>query len=329
MFLPYFGGPEPLLLLLLAMVAELAVGDIRPVRYVLTAPATVTRRVTRALDRRLNRVHRSDSVRWWRGVLALVLMSVLAVAMGWIIAGLCRRMPLGWLVELALVTGALDLRGLWSRVRRVGVTLRARGVEAGRQALVGLSDQNVFGLDEHGIVRAGIEVLAWGAVRRIGAPGLWYGLFGLPGVLLWVVVDTMAAQIGHDTPHYARFGRPTAWAAAVLTTPPGVLAALLVAAGAAFTPGARPVAALRASWPLRGLRRSAVAPAVTAMAAALDVSLGGPRREGDQVRMVPWIGDGRARAQPADLDRALSLYGITAIIAAGVIAVGLVAAAAA
>ncbi|MDR3516182.1 MAG: cobalamin biosynthesis protein [Azospirillaceae bacterium] len=324
MFLPYFGGPEPLLLLLLALATDLAVGDIRLIHRLLSMPAALVRSVVRALDRRLNRIQRGDRTRRWRGIILVALIGLLALASGWLIAGLCRRMAGGWLIELVLVTGALDLRGLWSRVRRVGAALRERGLDAGRQALVGLSDQQIQSLDDHGVVRTGIEALAIGMARRVSAPVLWYGLFGLPGLLSWIAVDTMAAEIGHDTLHYAQFGWAAARTAAILSGPPAVLAAVLIAAGAVFTPGAMPALALRTALSRRGDDRT-----VAAMAGAVGVALGGPRREGDQVRRTTWIGDGRARALPSDLDRALSLFGITGILVAGLTALGLTIAAAA
>lgn len=44
------------------------------------------------------------------------------------------------------------------------------------------------------------------------------------------------------------------------------------------------------------------------MAGALGLALAGPRRYSGHVAEDPWIGDGRARATPQDIRRALLVY---------------------
>ncbi len=56
------------------------------------------------------------------------------------------------------------------------------------------------------------------------------------------------------------------------------------------------------------------------MAGALDLSLEGPRRYVSGVIQRPWVGDGRARAGPADVLAAARLFfsaclGVSAVIA--------------
>ncbi len=57
-----------------------------------------------------------------------------------------------------------------------------------------------------------------------------------------------------------------------------------------------------------------------AMAGALDLALGGPRRYPGQVVADKWIGSGRARATVADIDRALVLFTAACVIDAGAVA---------
>ena len=52
------------------------------------------------------------------------------------------------------------------------------------------------------------------------------------------------------------------------------------------------------------------------MAGALGLALGGPRRYADHVADEPWLGEGRARLEVADIGRALSLY----VVAGGLFA---------
>lgn len=51
-----------------------------------------------------------------------------------------------------------------------------------------------------------------------------------------------------------------------------------------------------------------------AMAGALHLRLAGPVAYDGVSHIKPWIGDGDARAKPADIDRALRVYGRACVI---------------
>jgi len=55
------------------------------------------------------------------------------------------------------------------------------------------------------------------------------------------------------------------------------------------------------------------------MAGGLGVPLARPRRYADRVVEDPWIGDGRARVTPADMQRALLVYVIACALQGGAI----------
>ena len=102
---------------------------------------------------------------------------------------------------------------------------------------------------------------------------------------------------------------------ALLLWLPARLAALLLVPATAVVPGASPSGALAvlkrdrrkfpdglAGWP------------VAALAGGLGLALGGPPGG------AAWIGDGRARAEAADLRRALYLLAVGCLLNAGVVA---------
>ena len=103
---------------------------------------------------------------------------------------------------------------------------------------------------------------------------------------------------------------------------PAPLAGAVLSAAALFVPGANMVRAVGAM--LRDSRNHPAPSAgwtVGAMAGALRLALSGPRRYGGAVITGPWIGDGRARAIPADIGRAVLLFAVASIMTAGVVAV--------
>jgi adenosylcobinamide-phosphate synthase len=116
-------------------------------------------------------------------------------------------------------------------------------------------------------------------------------------------------MIGHKTPRYLQFG----WAAArfddLLNLVPARLSGVLLALAALATPRAQPLPALRIMLRDAKKHRSPNAGWPEAAAAgALDLALSGPRRYHGQVVNDPWLGEGRARATTADINRALRLY---------------------
>jgi adenosylcobinamide-phosphate synthase len=271
------------------------------------------------LDRRLNRGR-------WRRLRGVACVAALLLGAGLPAWGLqwaaLQALPRPAAVALlALAAAALTAqRSLASHVRAVADGLR-RGLPAGRSAVAHIVGRNPESLDQAGVARAAIESLAENFSDGVVAPALWCALLGLPGIVLYKVVNTADSMIGHRTPRHERFG----WAAArlddLVNLPASRLSALLlaVASGRGFGRSAR--AALRdagrhrspnAGWP------------EAAMAGALGLRLAGPRVYGATRVEDGWMGDGRAEADADDIERALRVYrracgaGI-ALVAGGVI----------
>ena len=136
-------------------------------------------------------------------------------------------------------------------------------------------------------------------------PRLWCALLGLPGIVLYKVINTADSMIGHRTPRHQAFG----WAAArlddLVNLPASRLAALLLAA----TAGRRAGAALAAVAHDAARHRSPNAGwPEAAMAGALGLRLAGPRVYGGCRVEDAWMGNGRATADATDIAAALQHY---------------------
>ncbi|HYE52504.1 MAG TPA: CobD/CbiB family cobalamin biosynthesis protein [Azospirillaceae bacterium] len=320
MFLPLTGGPDALLVVLLAVAVDAALGDRGWFDRLVPSPGRGAARAAAWFDRRLNRIDRSDAVRAARGTLVTLAMAGAAVALGLAAALAGRGLPLGWLLELALVVRCIGVRWPYARMQAV-LDAASAGVEAGREAVAPMTRRQVWSLDLHGVVRAAVEAAAKALDQRVVAPLFWYALAGLPGILLWTTVDALDGVIGHAGPRHARFGRAAALADDAMNWLPARLTALLIAAASLFVPRAHAGRALATAareagrhparntgWPL------------AAMAGALDLSLAGPRREGEMVVREPWLGAGRARALPKDLRPAMALFAVACVLAVGLVA---------
>jgi len=316
MLLPFPGGAEALLLLILALVLEAAIGDSRLLDRLLPRPASLAGRLAAWGDRRLNRIERSDRVRRGRGLLLLLLALLAALAVGTLLAVLARAVAYGWLIELLLLMRALDMRRAHILTRDLLALLSAGGtLDSARKVVQPLTDRQVWSLDAHGVVRAALEGYGRALLRGLVGPLFFYGLLGLPGLLGWLVVLGMAERIGHATPRYQQFGAPAAMAWRLAGALPARLSALALALAALFVPRASARGALRTAF--AAAPRHPAGPSawpMAALAGALDLSLAGPRREGELVVPEPWLGEGRARARPADLRPALVLLPVALLL---------------
>ena len=207
-----------------------------------------------------------------------------------------------------LGSSLLAQRSLAAHVRAVATGLR-RGLAEGREAVSHIVGRDPASLDAAAVARAAIESLAENFADGVVAPVVWGLLLGLPGLALYKAVNTADSMIGHRTARHERFG----WAAArlddVVNLPASRLGALWIVLAAALVPGADAGGAWRAVWRDAGGHRSPNAGwPEAAMAGALGLRLAGPRVYGGVSVADAWMGDGRAGATAADVERALLVY---------------------
>jgi adenosylcobinamide-phosphate synthase len=303
------GLPDPLPLLLAAFGLDLLLGELPPVFKLVPHPVVLAGRAIDWFDRHLNRERRDDATRRARGVLTVAALIAGAAVLGIALTIVLHSIRLGWALEALLVAVLLAQRSLYDHVAAVRDALTLRGLAAGREAVRHIVGRDPESLDEHGVARAAIESLVENLSDGVVAPALYYALFGLPGILVYKMANTLDSMIGHKTPRYLQFG----WAAArfddLLNLVPARLSGVLLALAALATPRAQPLPALRIMLRDAKKHRSPNAGWPEAAAAgALDLALSGPRRYHGQVVNDPWLGEGRARATTADINRALRLY---------------------
>ena len=133
-------GLLPPLVLLAALLIDAVVGEFGPLFRVLPHPVAIIGALTAWLDRRLNRERRAAATRALRGAVAVVVLAAAMAALGWVLAGVSRAIPFGWIIELLLVVILLAQRSLFDHVRAVGRALDqvALGDTAGDQVRSGI-----------------------------------------------------------------------------------------------------------------------------------------------------------------------------------------------
>jgi adenosylcobinamide-phosphate synthase len=305
----FASSPDPLLILLLALALDLAFGDMERVFRYLPHPVVLVGGAIAFLDRRLNRMTRSDRARQMRGAVAVLVLVIAAALLGWAVKKYLGFVKMGWAIEALLVAILLAQRSLFEHVAAVAQALKTGGLFAGRESVAKIVGRDPESLDEHGVARAAIESLFENFSDGVVAPAFWYALVGLPGIFVYKTVSTLDSMIGHRSPKYLYFG----WAAArfddLLNWIPARLTGLIISLAALAVPGASGSDGFCTMWRDARKHRSPNAGWPEAAAAgALGLALGGPRRYDGTVVNEPWLGDGRARTRIADIGAALHLY---------------------
>ena len=306
-------GPGVPLVLLIALALDALIGDPRWLPH----PIRLMGRLTGLLDRTLNRERHGAVIRVAFGAVAVLLVTGVSAAAGWLIADQASALGWGWLAELALVTMLLAQRTMADHMVRVARALDT-GADPARAAVRHIVGRDVRALDEHGIARAAIESGAENYSDGVVAPAFWYLLLGLPGLLAYKAINTMDSMIGHRSPRHRAFGRAAARIDDAVNWVPARIAGGLIALAALFLPGAAPGRAWRTM--LRDAPRHSSPNAgwpEAAMAGALGLALLGPRHyEGEAAADETWLGDGRKDATADDVRRTVWVFAAACVLVA-------------
>lgn len=310
-------GPEPIFLFLLALALDAV---LRPMfrRLPLPHPDMLVAALTLRLERSLNRDKRSPATRLVRGLILVLFLLALGGAVAAAVSLAAAKLPFGWILALAvllsLITQNRPFGAARQAAREVAGERRNGGTELDVQApvLTARKTSRGFSKDPHVVARGAVEHLAGRFSEGLIAESFWFVLFGLPGIILYRIINVCGEVLDEALPRREQFGFVATRLNEAVTFLPVRLAALLLSLAALFVAGARPLCALASmSGSGRGLASRGIAWPVAAAAGALDLSLSGPplATEGPE-RTWRWVGPkgGRARATALDVHRGLFLY---------------------
>lgn len=319
--------PEPLLVLLAALLIDAVTGNVPYIRRFVPHPVSLLAGLVHWLEIRLNRERRSTYARLIRGVLVVVFVLGVSFGLGWAVALIAAMVPFGWLLALFVIGSLVAQRGPFDEVRGVVRGLRVNDLAAAGDAAAQFLGPGAANRDEAALVRDSANHLAVQLLDGLVAAVFWFVLLGLPGLFAWRAINVMNRLLDASEPRMAYFGWiPTRLNDAVAYLP-SLLAGLLIVAGAAFVPTASPWRALRVMLRDGSRHRSlSLGSPVAAMAGALGIALSGPRQllpgapgrhsEAGQGSDT-WVGqaDARTLITRADAVRALYLYAVACLLA--------------
>lgn len=280
------------MILILALLLDAALGEPRWLWSRLPHPAVLMGRGVGWLDRRLN----IGPSRRAKGIAAVVLLVAGAIALGRILE------QFGAGAQIITLAILLAQRSLCEHVGEVASALR-QSTQAGRGAVARIVSRDCADMSVAQVSRSAIESAAENLSDGVIAPIFWFVIAGLPGLLVYKVINTADSMIGYRNARYAAFG----WAAArlddVLNLIPARLTALMIAilsgqlrAWPAIKADADMHKSPNAGWP------------EAAMARALDIALAGPRSYDGKMRDLAWVnGAARREIGPQDIDASVAM----------------------
>ena len=300
---------DPFAILVFALLLDAVVGDPPVLWERVPHPVRLFGWLIEWLEDTFSDATLPERVQRMNGWFAAILLLAISACVGAVLTLLLAFTGLEIFLEAVLVAVLLAGRDLYDHVARVATALAEDGIRAGRDEVASIVGRDVDRLDEAGVSGAAIESMAEGFCDGVVAPALWYGFFGLPGLLAYKALNTADSMIGHMSEPYRDFGRAAAklddWANFV----PARLAGLLFVGAARVLPGANPRAAyatMRRDAPRHRSPNAGWTEA--AVAGALGISIAGPRRYGGELRDDAWMGEGRRELTHGDIRQALRLY---------------------
>ncbi len=298
---------DPAWLVLLALLLDLMIGDPSWLYARVWHPVVAIGALIERGEAWLN--HGVRRRRLWAGAVLTLALVALALGVGWGLQHFLRGLAYGWVIEVALASSLLAFRGLHRFIKPVERALRLGDLNKARKAVSQVVGRDPNRLDAAGVARAAIESLAENYSDGALAPLFWYALTGLPGLLAYKTINTLDSMIGHRNDRYEAFGKVAARLDDIVNWPPARLTALVFVVAAWLRLFRPPLAALRLIKRDASKHRSVNAGwPETAMAAALNIRLAGPRDYGDYQVNDPWIGDGPTQATAQDLGRAFTVF---------------------
>ena len=298
----------PLLVLLLGLVLNLALGRDTWLRRTFEGPIDAANRFLGDLEQRYNRPDLTAAMRKADGISTVGFLFVLALAVGLILSWAAREIPFGWTVEVVIIAAVLVQRAHLDRTRVVIRSLEA-GTEQGRAALALISKRETQDMERPCLARSSVEISAMVCFEGVIAPVLYYLVFGLPGLLVVRVVNTFFHMVREQT----SFGDCYGWAARrlnnFLLAPAAPLAPVIVALATATLWPARVMDAIKVGFG-QGERhfRRITGPVTAAFAGALDIRLGGPVRFSGATLPGEEYGGSRTDVDVPDIRKALVLF---------------------
>jgi|TARA_B110000116_G_C16783235_1_gene559477 adenosylcobinamide-phosphate synthase len=220
-------------------------------------------------------------VAWLLAVMPVVIVSAIVtqlIVLSW-------GAVIYWLLSVVVIYIAIGARSLKEHALDIFTPLQQGDLISARQALSMLVSRDTDTLTEPEIATATIESVIENSHDSVIGVFFWYLVFGIPGVVLFRLANTLDAMWGYRNARYNFFGR---WAARIDDMLGYVSARVTVLLFALQKPRS-----LAAAWHYgRRWYSPNAGPVMAAGAGALAIQLGGDQRYNGELKQRPMLGAG-------------------------------------
>ncbi|HYZ72899.1 MAG TPA: adenosylcobinamide-phosphate synthase CbiB [Chthoniobacterales bacterium] len=133
-----------------------------------------------------------------------------------------------YVFDVFIIYQAIAARDLHRHAETVLPALLSGDLSAARKRLSYIVGRDTQALDAAEISRATIESVSENLVDGIVAPLFWAVIGGASGALIYRTANTLDSMVGHRTPAYEKFGKPSARIDDLLNWAPARLCALMI-----------------------------------------------------------------------------------------------------
>lgn len=306
--------PDPLLILLIALLLDWYFGEPEAFWSRLPHPIVLFGKAVSYVDKRLNRDQDSPESQYKKGAIGISLLIFASLIGAYLLQGLISFLGFpGFLLELFIVFVLLAQKSLADHVEAVADALKKEGLKGGRKAVGMIVGRDPSSLDKSGVSRAAIESLAENFSDGVVAPAFWYAVFGLPGIIIYKMINTADSMIAYRNEKYLWFGRVAAQMDDLANWLPARISAVLIALASGMLRGVEAfrnamIVALRDS----GLHRSPNAGwPEAAMAGGADIALGGPRIYPEEIVQQAYLNSsGKRDLDMKDINQAIQIFAL-------------------
>lgn len=225
-----------------------------------------------------------------------------------------------WILSVLVIYLAIGARSLSEHANAIYAPLQSGDLATSRQALSMLVSRDTDQLNEADIATATIESVVENSHDSVIGVFFWFSVFGIPGVVLFRLANTLDAMWGYRSKRYNYFGR---WSARIDDMLGYVSARVTVLLFSLQSSKALPAAFRYGSkWysPNAG-------PVMAAGAGALNIQLGGDQIYAGEKKLRPLLGAGDAPSAQhiakalTLVQRSYYLYPLVLLAMAGVVKV--------
>ena len=275
-----------------AMLLDAALGEPDWLWSRLRHPAVLMGDCVGWLERRLNR----GDDRRIKGAAAVVVLTLGAWALGLLLS------TLGPVVEILCCAILLAHRSLVGHVQDVADALRL-SVSDARNMVARIVSRDTQDMTGPQVARSAIESASENLSDGVVAPAFWFLIAGLPGLLMYKVINTADSMVGYRNERFLHYGWASARFDDLLNLIPARLTGLLIVVLSGQWSKTREIIedaqrhiSPNAGWP------------EAAMARALNVALAGPRSYHGQIRHLAWVNEGaREDIGAREVERAVNM----------------------